>query len=504
MLSSIALIIAKPLSEAALLGICLSHRDGSTIRDRGLILRRSRKFGNRKNMSEFFGEQPPAPLSPTSPAYFGGPRLGITQAQQQVDSLLTPTRKRANANTNRASMVSVMSGLGVQLGDIPPSPSTANRSPSTGSFLPSSRKKMYNFFGHRPPSELISNHLAEYFPSAKKKELDKTVRKSVYRQSIYGAKRGSIAPSVMSGRDSFDFPRPSPPRRRPVSRATMSPPSAGPIPEEGEGGDEAQGSVPRMSVSDDTGSIRRPLIDGDGAISSGTTTDSDKPPLLPAFEPFQESLSDSLQAYSGGSGLDRPRASFIRSASTSLQHRRNSAGSTRSRMSTLSQLRRNRDKSDTASMLTVDEITAEVENRRASTISFDETSDEEDMEPAVVGTAVLAAPPGIEQAGEVPEDEGDSGEVDESEEESEEDSDDSEEDESDEEEEEAGKDEHGKAYTSTGCKSCLGVQADCSRPDNQMDQRRSYRCGIFRLGISRYGRSIWLAHGCKASRAGLR
>lgn len=234
-----------------------------------------------------------------------------------------------------------------------------------------------------------------------------------------------------------------------------SPPNAPAIPEAEEGESEADGSaggggeVPRMSVSDDSGSVQGPRIDGD---SSAVTTDSDRPPLLPAFEPFNESLADSLQAFS-----TQKRGSFVRPPSL-LNQRRNSAGSTRSRMSTLSQLRRNRDRSDTASMLTVDEITAEVENRRASTISFDETSDEE--EPAVLGKAVLAAPPQMAQTSAVPEDEGDSGEADESGEDEESDSDESdgdddEDDDDDEEEEddedEVGKD-HGKAYTSTGCK----------------------------------------------------
>lgn len=115
-------------------------------------------------------------------------------------------------------------------------------------------------------------------------------------------------------------------------------------------------------------------------------------------------------------------------------------------------------------MLTVDEITAEVENRRASTISFDETSDEEDQEPAVVGTAILAPPQSISMTADVPVDEGqESGEADESDDESdEEDSSDDEDDDSDEDDDEdnAGEDEHGKAYTSTGCRYTLSPHCD--------------------------------------------
>jgi mitogen-activated protein kinase kinase kinase len=373
-------------------------------------------------------------------------------------------------------MVSVMSGLGVAVSDLPPTPSAADRSPSSGNLLLGNRRKMYNFFGHRPPSELISSHFADYFPSAKRKELDKNVRKSIYRQSIYAPRRSSIAPSVMSGRESFDFAhstKPSSPRPRPMSRMTMtSPPSSSDIPEEGEVVEDSgsvvardsvsggRGGVPRMSVSDDTGSVRRPTIDGDISTStSASGTDSDRPPLLPAFEPFNESLSDSLKAYSRSNVA--PGYSSMRSSPSrppSMATRRNSASSVRSRMSTFSQFRRNRDRSDTASMLTVDEITAEVENRRASSTMLDETSEEEDMEPAVVGKAVLASPQDISNTGDVPIDgDEDIGEAhlsdDESEDEdSSEEEDDTEDDTEDEEEDEAGEDEHGKAFTSTGCK----------------------------------------------------
>ncbi len=191
-------------------------------------------------MDHFLGEAIPPPMSPTSPVtYFHGPRLGVNQNSSNHD-LLTPrppaSGSPANAamkKMNRASTVSVMSGLGVPMPDLPPSPSTA-RSPGS-SFLPS-RKKMYNFFGHRPPSELISSHLLEYFPSAKRKQLEKTVkRNSTMRMSMYNGpggvsanKRASLAPGWFQPEQA----KPSPPRRagRPVSRATMSSsPPGGPI-----------------------------------------------------------------------------------------------------------------------------------------------------------------------------------------------------------------------------------------------------------------------------------
>ena len=424
----IVLILAKPLSEANLLGICLSHRDGSVIREKGLVLKRKTKPQYRKNMEVFFGETPPPPMSPTSPTYMAGPRLGTRVADP---AMLSPSRPSRSKKMNRASTVSIMSGLGVQMPDAPPSP-TSNRSPSSGSFLGIRRKPFYNFLGHRPPSELIANHLGEYFPAAKKRELEKS-RNSMLRVGA-GPKRLSVAGSEKRG--SFDTDRKSivsPPRRksvRPMSRATISSPPTGVIPEEGEV--ETLEPVPRVSVSNDGGRNIRPRIDGDSDRESVASVES-RPPLLPPFEPSKESLADSLGAYSAS---PKPRPKSI------LAARRASVSSNKSRMSTLSQLRRNRDRSDTASMLTVDEITATVEQRRASTITFDESSDEE------VVDVPSAADPGLVPLSETEEgSEADDEDFDSEDEESTE-----EETSEDEEEEDDAEDEHGKAFTSTGCK----------------------------------------------------
>ncbi|WVF70071.1 hypothetical protein IAT40_004858 [Kwoniella sp. CBS 6097] len=450
---------SKPLSEANLLGICLSHRDGSAIRDKGLTLRRTRKLQNRKNMKEYLGEAPPQPMSPISPTPFSGPRFGDAH-------LLTPVRSASGTSKqmNRASTVSVMSGLGVPMtGEVPPSPSTA-RSPSSTSIFSTKKKSVYNFFGHRPPSELISNHLAEYFPSAKKKDVEKA-RHSMLRMSS-GPKRLSMAPSESTGRLSFDSTfapsmkrmsirasdsnndvKASPPRRsRPASRSAMSmmtsPPGAGTIPEESEILNDAP---PRLSVSNDDGQQQKLSIDGDSDAESLGSVGS-QPPLLPPFQPSNESFADALQAYSPASKTHgRPKSIAL--------NRRNSADSSRSRISYLSQLRRNRDRSDTASLLTVDEITAEVENRRASTITFDESDEEGDE------GVILPAPPPVAPGQAVPEDELASDEEsteEESEESSteEEESEDSdtEDDDEDEEEDSEEDNDHGKAFTSTGSK----------------------------------------------------
>jgi mitogen-activated protein kinase kinase kinase len=286
---------------------------------------------------------------------------------------------------------------------------------------------MYNFFGHRPPSELISSHLAEYFPSAKKRELEKTVRHSMLR-------RASIAPSIADSRRSIEAPaKPSPPRKsvRPGSRGTIASPPTAAIPEESEAPAE---SLPRVSVSNDDGQVMRPSIDGESEDGSIASIES-KPPLLPPLEPSGESFADSLQAF-GPAPRARPK---------SIASRRGSVGSTQSRISMLSHLRRNRDRSDTASLLTVDEITAEVEQRRASTITFEES----DEEPGEISVGVIrAADPGLPQSESEDEEEVDSEDDDDDDDDDDvDDEDDEDEDEEDEEDE----DEHGKAFTSTGC-----------------------------------------------------
>ena len=416
---------AKPLSEASLLGICLSHRDGSAMREKGLVLRRTRQQKYRKNMEEFFGDTPPPATSPKSPTYYG-PRLG--RSEENATEMLTPS-KAGQKKMNRASTVSVMSGLGVAVaGEPPPSPTSLSglRVPASGSFLASKGRKMYNFFGHRPPSELIANHLGEYFPAAKRKELE---RHSILRLSSGPPRGASIAPS--DSRNSLDQRRdssPTPRRSQGSHRTTLSSPPSAPIPEEGE-----EEAVPRVSVSSEQGENKQPIIDLESSDADSTASRESQPPLLPPFVPSKESLSDQMGAYSPLPQGSRPKST--------IHGRRGSGGSTKSRMSMLTQLRRNRDRSDTASMLTVDEITAEVENRRASTITFDESDEEEPPPPPVVD-------PGL-----VPRSEVEEGSEADQEESSEEDGEVSEEEEEeDEDESDAG---HGKAFTSTGCK-CEG------------------------------------------------
>jgi len=429
------LIAATPLSEANILGICLSQRE-EAIREQGLILRRKPKQQFRKNMDNYLGDPPPSPLSPASPGFGAGPRYGL-QAPVPEDELTVPSPRskaitRSNKKAHRASTVSIMSGLGVPMPDAPPSPSPS-RSSSTTSFLGLKKKPLYNFFGHRPPSELIANHLGEYFPAAKPRQLEKS-RNSMLRMSVVGPnKRLSIAQSEKRGSSETDRTDrrsiTTPPRRksvRPISRTISSPPPAA-IPEEGES--EPSEILPRMSVSNDGGQVSRPKIDGE-PDEEGLSSSKSKPPFLPPFEPSKDTLADTLGAFSP---LSKPRPKSI------SQGRRGSAGSSKSRISMLSQLRRNRDRSDTASMLTVDEITAEVEHRRASMITFDESSGDEAVDVPPIADPGLVPQSQSEAGSDADEEDLSSEEETESEIEEDEESDES---------EDAGQ---GKAYTSTGC-----------------------------------------------------
>lgn len=53
-------------------------------------------------------------------------------------------------------------------------------------------KHIRNFFGQRPPSELISSNLAEYFPGHEKKVLEQTVRNSIKKSHANASKRESF------------------------------------------------------------------------------------------------------------------------------------------------------------------------------------------------------------------------------------------------------------------------------------------------------------------------
>ncbi|KAG9103245.1 ATP binding [Ceratobasidium sp. 370] len=371
-----------PLSESQILAICHADPKHPT-REQGLTLRNIRKVHSRK-LDKFFGETPPGPgvqTSPTSPTYTVGPKLQSSQDEDGASFTPSSLRFQPGAQLNigskrmdRASTISIMSGLGVESINPPMSPggTPSIRSPSGNSFLSGGHKKLRNFFGQRPPSELITSHLPDFFPSTSKKVLQRTARNSMLR--AHSSKRDSRL-SVMggpTGRMSF--------QGTPKSRFSSSSAGSSSLPYNGRKSSSPPrssiGSAPSIKDDASTTAIREEIVpprmsvetdDGqsiDISTDDGTTTDdteSTKKSLdhtLPPLPIIGVSLSDSLNT-----GLT---ASWLKSESNATK--RMSYHSTRGR-----------DKSDTASLLTVDEITAEVESRRQSMISsYDDDEDDED------------------------------------------------------------------------------------------------------------------------------
>ncbi|KAF9535311.1 hypothetical protein CPB83DRAFT_841559 [Crepidotus variabilis] len=279
--------LGMPLSEAQLLSIC--HAPNHPTREHGLVLRR---------------------LPRTS----------------------SPLSNITNRNTKRASSISILSGLGVH----DPERALDTASVSSGRSSPAALtpaaagkkpSKLRNFFGQRPPSELITNHLTEFFPNTEKKVLQRTARHSMMRR------RDSVASYNSGGHLSSRF---SISTQGSGSRSSnhLQPP---PVPDKGD-----SENLPRVSLSTDDGrSVDLHLDD------HARSTPQHLPPI-----PFPtESLSESMEDLTHDQG--RKRASRALSIASK-------------RMSYMTELRSKRDRSDTASLMTVDEITAEVESRRAS------------------------------------------------------------------------------------------------------------------------------------------
>lgn len=292
---------------------------------------------------------------------------------------------------NRASTISVMAGLGVDglkqnqqpppplpfltaasagapppPPPVPPASSSAARSPSSGSFLINKGRKMYNFFGHRPPSELISTHLTEYFPKVQKKVLERTARNSMMRiTSGDGGVRGSWAASgeasARLSTSSFGDSIASPRKKR-ISQGARSVASsnlsggAKSHPLHRNPASPPRSTIPEDAFPDDSVGLPGVSISTNGVSESESEAGSvdSRPPLLPPVDTSTDSWSDSLSIYS-------PR--FLADGDAL---RRNSIASARP-MSLLSQFRRRKkDTSDAASFLTVDEITAHVDSKRSS------------------------------------------------------------------------------------------------------------------------------------------
>lgn len=354
----------KPLTEGELLSICHASPDNPA-RERGLTLRRTGRGKRSKPAPQFFGEGPPLRShSPTSP-------LPLPTGELDRDgNLLSPRHAMSfeNAqtpvNTKRASSISILSGLGVphpeKTLDPPASPTVSvDRKSPSGS--PSKKpSKLRNFFGQRPPSELITTHLAEYFPFTEKKVLARTARNSMMRASTIGS---------LGKRDSTMSWNPAPPLPSRFSSSTAGDRSSiisshPPVQDKtstftGET-TPVTDEPPRMSLSTDDG--RSIDLDGDGTDESSRVNPT--PQLLPPVNISAESFSESMGNLTGGRQRPRPISKAM------------SIGS--KRMSFMTELRSKRDVSDTASLMTVDQITASVESRRESLAvdaSVDSTDD---------------------------------------------------------------------------------------------------------------------------------
>ncbi|KAH9996810.1 hypothetical protein BJV77DRAFT_1065586 [Russula vinacea] len=265
----------------------------------------------------------------------------------------SPTPKRMK----RASTVSVLSGLGVE------DPEKALESPSSPTRTDSDEKgstnlfkapaKLRNFFGQRPTSELITNHLTEYFPFTEKKVLERTARHSMLRAG------GSIG-----RRDStISFNPPSSSRfsvstvgSRKASSQRGSVYSVAPlVPEkldqyvESASGDSTE-EPPRVSLSTGDGDPL-PLESGDEENTPSSQDRISHAHLLPPVDFSLESFTESMGKLTA-----------------EQLNRRLSSSSSAKRMSYITELRSKRDVSDSASFVTVDEITAEVESRRENDV----------------------------------------------------------------------------------------------------------------------------------------
>ena len=335
---------ARPLTEAQLLAVCHAPPNDPA-RERGLTLRRVPKAKRPRAMGYGASTQGPA----NSPTGFVFPSKSSDHEGDDPPSLLSSsvTPKRLK----RASTVSVLSGLGVEDPEkalespsSPTQPDNDERGP-TGFFRGPS--KLRNFFGQRPPSELITNHLTEYFPFTEKKVLQRTARNSMLRASGSIGRRDSTISFNPRSSSRFSVSTIGS-RKAPSQRASvysLTPPVLN-QPTESPTGDPTEQPPPKVALpTDEGGALSLESEDQEKAPSS-----QDRSPRahhLPPVDFSMESFTESMGKL-GAEQLDR----------------RLSSGSSMKRMSYITELRSKRDVSDSASFITVDEITAEVESRR--------------------------------------------------------------------------------------------------------------------------------------------
>jgi mitogen-activated protein kinase kinase kinase len=129
--------------------------------------------------------------------------------------------------------------------------------------------------------------------------------------------------------------------------------------------EESDGPSPKVSISlEDGREFDLDTAEGSDTLVSANSFQSSETGLLPPVKFPSESLSESI-----GDGFDADEGSRAMTFSTASK-----------RMSMITELRSKKDLSDAVSLLTVDEITAEVENKQHGSDEEDEEEEEEEDE----------------------------------------------------------------------------------------------------------------------------
>ncbi|KAK7054831.1 ATP binding [Paramarasmius palmivorus] len=289
-----------PLSEAEVLSVCHAPFDHPT-RGNPLILR----------------------------------RIARARRHEPTNSSSSPIHNKFNLSdrnnsTKRASSISILSSLGVRDPERalePPSPTRpasgraspasaiSSKSTNRDAGIPGKRpSKLRNFFGQRPPSELITNHLTEYFPNTEKKVLERTARNSMMlRSNTMSSRRESMAsfhnlPSRFSSSTQGSLPGTRRTSGISPSRTSISSLAPPPLPEKPGAintnvsssnsvelsSPSSEDGIPRMSLSTDDG--RSVELSGDEDHRAPPKRDANgQPQLLPPIPFPTESLTESLE-----------------------------------------------------------------------------------------------------------------------------------------------------------------------------------------------------------------
>ncbi len=123
--------------------------------------------------------------------------------------------------------------------------------------IASKPSKIRNFFGQRPPSELINTNLADFFPSTDSKALQRTARRSIYgRASASTRSKRNSTWSFVADPDAPPLPNKesqdghdTPPERSSVSIKERSTPPVIQIGYDSRSEDERPSNAPRLSTS---------------------------------------------------------------------------------------------------------------------------------------------------------------------------------------------------------------------------------------------------------------